>query len=235
MLGWYLLTQNTNLGEMEWMLARAAGYDAGFAMVAHPKSIKNNPIGGQLLDAIREWEAARLALAFTNEQKDRMKNTRNEFHLEKVKDGEWNLFQYQAFGPFSHAKYERQPGEPTNAQWDFELESFDQALQFILDIVGKTGMVKNLKIQLDNYADIEIEQELKAGETLICDGTSVLRVYDEKGKQKSTIELSSKIPLLTVGKHRITFSAGFAGEEPPRVEFSVKSLNNPEKIFAEQK
>lgn len=235
MLGWYLLTQNTNLGEMEWMLARAAGYDAGFAMVAHPKSIKNNPIGGQLLDAIREWETARLALAFSANQKERMKNTKNEFHLEKVKDGEWNLFQYQSFGPFSHAKYERQPGEPTNAQWDFELKSFDQAMQFKIDIVGKSGMVKGFKIQLDNYAGIEIEQELKAGETLICDGTSVLRVYDEKGKQKSTIELSSKIPLLTVGKHRITFSGKFAGEEPPQVEFTVKSLDNPENIFAEQK
>jgi hypothetical protein len=40
---------------------------------------------------------------------------------------------------------------------------------------------------------------------------------------------------LTVGKHRITFSGKFAGEEPPQVEFTVKSLDNPENIFAEQK
>lgn len=62
---WLVFTdQNTTLGEMEWMLARAAGYDAGFAMVARPKSIKANPIGEQLLDAIREWETARLSSAF---------------------------------------------------------------------------------------------------------------------------------------------------------------------------
>jgi hypothetical protein len=39
MLGWYLLTENTTLPEMEWMLARAAGYNAGFAMVARPKAL----------------------------------------------------------------------------------------------------------------------------------------------------------------------------------------------------
>jgi hypothetical protein len=235
MLGWYLLTQNTNMSEMEWMLARAAGYDAGFAMVAHPKSVKNNPIGGQLLDAICEWETARLARAFSTEQKERLKNTKNEFHLEKVKDGEWDLFQYQLSGPFIHEKYIRQPGEPTYARWDFELKSFDQLLQFRVDITGKSGTVKHLKIQLDSYAEIEIEQELKPGETLICDGTNLLRVYDEKGKQKNVIEVSSKIPVIAIGKHQLICNAAFTGDETPAVEFTVKTLGKPERVVAEGK
>jgi len=235
MLGWYLLTQNTNLSEMEWMLARAAGYDAGFAMVAHPKSIKNNPIGGQLLDAIREWETARLALAFSYDQKERMKNPKNEFHLENSKDGEWNLYQYKNFGPFIHEKIIRQPGEPTHSRWDFELGSFDQPLQFKIDIIGNRGTVKNIKIQMDSYNEIEIDKEFEPGETLICDGTNVLRIYDEKGKQKSTIALNSKIPVLNVGKHLVILNAVFAGDETPKLEFTVKALNNPEKIIAEKK
>jgi len=232
MLGWYLLTQNTNMSEMEWMLARAAGYDAGFAMVAHPKSIKNNPAGGQLLDAIREWETARLAMAFSHDQKERLKNTKNEFHLEKVGEGEWDLFQYQLSGPFIHEKYIRQPGEPTHARWDFEVKSFRQPLQFRADITGKAGTVKSIKIQLDNYAEIEIEQELKPGETVICDGTNWIKVYDEKGKQKNVIELSSKIPDLTVGKHQLICNAAFAGDETPAVEFTVKTLGEPERVVA---
>ncbi|MCE9602554.1 MAG: hypothetical protein K8S21_10155, partial [Gemmatimonadetes bacterium] len=59
MLGWYLLTENTTLAEMEWMLARAAGYQAGFAMVARPKALRTNALTPVLLDAIREWELAR--------------------------------------------------------------------------------------------------------------------------------------------------------------------------------
>jgi len=235
MLGWYLLTQNTNLNEMEWMLARAAGYDAGFAMVAHPKSIKNNTIGGQLLDAIREWETARLSSAFSFDQKERMKNPKNEFHLEPINDGEWKLYQYQEFGPFNHEKYIRQPGEPTHARWNFELSSFDQPLQFKIDFTGKTGSVKNIKIQLDSYSEIEIEKEFVPGETLICDGSNVLLVYDAKGKQKSKIELKTKIPVLTIGQHQVVFDATFTGDEPPAVEFSVKARKNPEMVIAEKK
>lgn len=235
MLGWYLLTENTTMSEMEWMLARAAGYDAGFAMVAHPKSVKNNPIGLQLLDAIREWETARLALAFSTEQKERLKNPKNEFHLEHNSEGEWYLFQYQAFGPFVHEKIIRQPGEPTNARWNFELKSYDQPLQFKIDIAGKSGSISKLKIQLDNYSEIEIDQEMLPGETLICDGSRVLKLYDVKGKQKSTIELNSKIPVLSVGNHMLTFNAVFKGTETPRAEFTVKAMRNPEKIFAQKK
>lgn len=99
MLGWYLLTEKTTLNEMEWMLARSAGYDAGFAMVARPKSIRSNPISGELLDAIREWETARLSGAFSPEQKVRLKDPKSEFHLEKVNEGEWILYQYLSDAP----------------------------------------------------------------------------------------------------------------------------------------
>lgn len=231
MLGWYLLTQHTTLGEMEWMLARAAGYDAGFAMVANPESIKNNPIGGQLLDAIREWETARLAKAFSQDQMERMKNTNNEFHLEKVNEKGWNLFQYKTFGPFIHEKLNLQPGAPANTECNFELQSFEQPFQFKIDVGGTSGSVKKIKLQLDNYTELEIEQELKPDETLICDGTT-LRVFDNKGKQKNTIALGQKIPMLTVGKHIVLLKAMFTGTESPKLLFTVKALDNPEKADA---
>ena len=65
MLGWYLLTDSTTMAEMEWMLARAASYDAGFAMVARPGALRANPRTPQLLDAIRAWETARTRGAFS--------------------------------------------------------------------------------------------------------------------------------------------------------------------------
>lgn len=232
MLGWYLLTPNTGLNEMEWMLARAAGFDAGFAMVAHPNSIRRNPIGLQLLDAIREWETARLAFAFSSEQKEKMRDPKNEFHLEKIKENEWNLYQYQNIGPFVYEKFKRQPGELTNMNWKFELKSFKQPLQFKIDITGGNGSVNKVKIQLDNYIEIEILQEFKPGETIICDGTNYLKIFDVKGKFKNNIETILKIPELSVGSHQITFEAVFEGDEPPEIEFLIKTMNNPEKVVA---
>jgi hypothetical protein len=230
MLGWYLLTQNTILIEMEWMLARAAGYDAGFAMVARPNSIRGNPIGGELLDAIREWETARLSGAFSEQQKERLKNPANEFHLENTGKSEWKLYQYQVDGSFIYHKQELQPGQPAYDRWDFKRQSFEQPLQFKMDVTGNSGSVQHIKIVLDNYFEINIEQELLAGETVICDGTSVLRVYDQKGKLKNMIGMPSGVPVMSIGSHQVRFSCDFSGDPAPDVRFVIKSLGNPESI-----
>ena len=91
MLGWYLLTDSTTMDEMEWMLARAAAYDAGFAMVARPGALRTNPRTPQLLDAIREWERARTSGAFTPALRERLKVVTVAFHLEPVGAGAWRL------------------------------------------------------------------------------------------------------------------------------------------------
>ena len=233
MLGWYLLTQNTTLSEMEWMLARSAGYDAGFAMVARPESIKANPKSSQLLDAIREWESARLSGAFSETQKLRLKNPVNEFHLEKISESAWNLYQYQVDGAFTYVRKDRQPGEPVYELLDFTLQSFEQPFQFKLDVTGTNGSAKNVKILLDNYFEITIPQELQSGETVICDGSADLRIYDQKGKLKNTMALPAIIPLLGTSAHQLRFSCEFNGELSPAVKVEVKSMGKPEKIVAE--
>jgi len=92
MLGWYLLTDSTTLPEMEWMLARAAGYNAGFAMATSLKALRNNPRTSDLLDAIRDWEILRRDQAFPKELINDLKDPSKEFHLEKVSAVVWDLY-----------------------------------------------------------------------------------------------------------------------------------------------
>jgi hypothetical protein len=229
MLGWYLLTKTTTIGEMEWMLARSAAYDAGFAMVTDIKSVEENPVGLELLDLIHEWENARLSSAFNSEQIQRLKDSKNEFHLEKINEKEWNLYQYHISELFIHKKLEKQPGEPTFSLWKYEITTKKQALQFKLFINGKSGNISKTKIIIDNYKDIEIPIELKAGQTIICDGSKFLRIYNEKGKQINIISLNNIIEI-DKGIHEIIFDTKFAGDEDLQVEFSLKSLGNAERI-----
>ena len=92
MLGWYLLTDSTTLPEMEWMLARAAGYNAGFAMATSLKALRKNPRTAELLDAIREWEICRRDGAFPKEILDDLKDPSKEFHLVKISTVVWDLY-----------------------------------------------------------------------------------------------------------------------------------------------
>jgi hypothetical protein len=228
MLGWYLLTKNTSLGEMEWMLARAAGFDAGFAMVGRVNSIRQNPIAGQLLDAIREWEKARLSEAFSEDQKTRMKNPSNEFHLEKIGDNAWNLHELKKIATISHENIMRQPGEPVLSTKVFSNNSFDQPLQFSAHISGISGSIKNVKIKIDNFTEILIDKELSPGESLTLEGNNEIRIFDIKGKLKEKIHVNN--PALSAGGHQISISAQFSRDDSPKIEIIVKAFDNPEMI-----
>ena len=230
MLGWYLLAENTTLPEMEWMLSRAAGYHAGFAMVARPAALRKNSQSNLLLDAIREWEMARNGNAFSKAQQEALKNPKNEFHLEKRDEGKWTLHQYAMSPVFTREKFERQPGEPTHTTWNLQYPWKEQPLQFRIQITGETGSVKNIKMQIDKYKELLFPIELAFGESLVCDGTETIRLYDKNGKPKGSFKLQNKPPSVAPGAHIILIDSDFAGDETPKIEVQFKGLSSSEDI-----
>lgn len=111
MLGWYLLTDSTTLAEMEWMLARAAGYNAGFAMATSLEALRNNPVTGDLLNAIKIWEICRRDRAFQPELIGDLRDPKKEFHLEQVSPVVFNLYPMKRV-VVTGAKPEYEMGEP---------------------------------------------------------------------------------------------------------------------------
>ena len=102
MMGWFSLSAKTTVADIEWMLARSAGYDAGFALATNSAFVANQvtaresstpqtQLMGEILDAIRIWESARLAGAFSAGQKAMLRDNTREFHLEPSGPGEWLL------------------------------------------------------------------------------------------------------------------------------------------------
>jgi hypothetical protein len=232
MLGWYLLTDQTTLADMEWMLARAAGYSAGFAMVARPRALRDNPLTPALLDAIREWENARTSSAFDSGQRARLKDPKNEFHLEATGPGAWNFSQVAASSVFVRTRVEHQPGEPGLTSWEVPQAWPAQRLQFRLSLVGKAGTARNFRMQVDRYTEIVLPVELSAGESLVCDGTATVRIYDAAGRPKSRFQLAALPPIVAPGAHTITLDSDFDGDEPPAVEVQFKGLGPMEAIRA---
>lgn len=224
MLGWYLLTENTSLPEMEWMLARAAGYNAGFAMVARPKALRNNPIADELLDAIREWERARNGGAFSVQLQEKLKDPKQEFHLEKITEGQWRLDQFATSAVYMHEQTELQPGQPTYSTWDVDFPWTPQPLQFRLEVEGTAGTVSNARLNLDNYLDINLPLELQAGESLVSDGTNIVRIYDSKGKPKRTFNMERDAPSMQQGGHQLLMDADFSSDSDLIIRFQIKGL-----------
>jgi len=230
MLGWYLLAEKTTLPEMEWMLARAAGYNAGFAMVARPQALRANPISGPLLDAIREWEAARNGHAFSAAQQALLKDPKQEFHLEKLSEGSWKLWHYNTSAVFTREKKVRQPGEPVFSTFSYDQPFAEQPLQFRMQVIGTSGSISKIRIQADHYNDILIPIELKAGQSIICDGTADIRIFDEKGKAAGVYHLPAAPVTLPAGKHSLQFDCSFNEGDAPVATLQVKYLDSKEAV-----
>jgi hypothetical protein len=229
MLGWFLLTPTTTLADIEWLTARSAGYNAGFALATSLDSLRSNSGTGAYLDAVRNWENLRMAGAFSADQMERMRDTDNEFHLKQLSETEFVLHQYVKSEELRYEKYVRQPGEPTGKTWEFDSVGAKQPLQFQLELDG-AGSISDLKLEIDSYINFQIPATLKSGQTLLCDGTEILRIYDEKGRQVQTVKLPAPPPELPAGRHEVLVECKFSGEPAPVVKMIFKSLGEGEKI-----
>lgn len=84
MLGWFQLKENSPLVDIEWALSKSAGFDAGYALVTSVAILEAHPQTGIILHAVRQWEQARRARAFTLEQRKRLCRPELDWHLERV-------------------------------------------------------------------------------------------------------------------------------------------------------
>ena len=104
MLGWFALRGDTSVEDAEWLLARAAGFDAGFSLATDLSFAGDQVLPGHevksrgaqsnlqvLLATVNRWEEARMAGAFPDHLKPQLQDIDREFHLEG-ETGRWELF-----------------------------------------------------------------------------------------------------------------------------------------------
>lgn len=234
MLGWFQMRPETTLADMEWMLARGAGYNAGFALATDTRSVRKNPQTGAILDAIRVWEEARDSGVFTDEQRERLKNPTREFHLEQAAGSEWRLYPVNLSEPFVYEEYARQPGEPTAAKWEYVNPDEKQPLMFYVQVKGERGSFRNPTIEFDGYMQVVIQAEIEAGQRLVCDGTRTVRIYDGKGLHLKALELPRAVPIISRGPHNVELSGEFVGDPAPKLILRIKTQGKPETLASAQ-
>jgi hypothetical protein len=231
MLGWFLLSSTTTLEDIEWMMARAAGYKAGFALVASYKNLQKNPNTTELLNNIKLWQEAYRSEIFSGDQIKRLKNPENDFHLEKEPTG-WKLYPFNKH-IFEHTMQVLQPGQPTSSEWVFENKDEVQPFTFSLTLKGKEGEIVNPWIELDGWFRLELPGQYKAGSSIVCDGVKI-KLYNEKGNFNREISLTQAIPVLKKGGHTIRFDCEYPAESNITNRFIVKTRSSPESILKKE-
>jgi len=104
-LGWWRLNpagmdwEATRLEDIEYLLAKAAGWGAAHAAVAELPHVESYGYSGRLLEMTRNWDEARYLGAFTEAQRTRLCEKGRRFHLEPTGDRQWALKEAQ-YSPF---------------------------------------------------------------------------------------------------------------------------------------
>lgn len=233
MLGWFNLSPETSREDIEWLLARAAGFDAGFAFCVDFKTVNKNGMREAIFDLIKQWESARTAKAFSTEQKLRMQNVNNEFHLEPVGSGEWNFFQCEV-KRFIHEQKIKQPGEPTFSTTEFNNPYPSQLMAFTLNLYPKensTGSsIEKIIFEVNNYSKIEIPVRLEPFQTLKTDGRNKLQVFDKNWNLLKEINLEQDMPLFSQGRNIVVFDAVFTDEGSSKIKIELRTIGKAELI-----
>jgi hypothetical protein len=142
--------------------------------------------------------------------------------LEARPAGGWLLFPCDESAAYRHARAVVQPGQPASAEWTFDNPDDAQPLQFKLKAAGGKGALRRPRLEIDGYLDLVYDVELRAGQTLLCEGGREARVYDDKGRQIAVAAASAAPPALARGTHRIGFEADFSGGAEAVVTFRTR-------------
>lgn len=211
MLGWFRMTPQISLEDMEWLLARAAGFDAGFALVTSKEVVEAHGMGDRILQTISMWEEARLAGVFPEELKKDLQDINQEFTLMESGPERWHLHQaklVKAIYPYT----EKQPGEPHLLRLSFLNENPDQPVSFVLSSPKETGLA-DIQLEIDQFRRILLPLNLPPGHHLRYTGGSYVSLYDETWHEVSRSRIIQDHLVLTQGEHSIQIEGRFTSPE----------------------
>ncbi|MEI6580273.1 MAG: hypothetical protein WCN92_12550, partial [Eubacteriales bacterium] len=237
MLGWFLIRlaekkfECSTLEDLEWALSESAGFDAGYGMTIGVPTLHLHGQIDKLLSAIKNWDTLRLADAFTNEQKEKLKIPETEWHLEKEDENSYLLYPMEISKFYRCNLAEMQPGQPGGSDWSVT-----------------NSMEESFSIRLHNEGDGSISNPSfkTAGGTIKFNctvGENQYLLYSFDGKAELTnknfvpienVEVAGKAAL-PKGTSALAFSCERDKYETPEISVRFINRGKPEKIQATSK
>jgi hypothetical protein len=214
--------------DMEWMLAKSAGYDAGYALVADLPTVDQNGNSDKILELIGDWEKLRISNSFSDAQKEVMRDSEKEFTLKKINDSEWNLQEVYS-EIYSHEKKVRQPGEPLYSTLEFNNTGDEQVVNFTMTAMNCD--VSNITLEINGYKKVELPVTIKEGQTLKYTGGKEVVLYDSKWQviRKYDIDLSDL--KIKKGDNVITMDSNFdRADKEASIKVEIRTYGEDQKV-----
>ena len=232
MLGWFLIRladrkfECSTLEDVEWALSEAAGFDAGYAMTINTATLNRHGQIDQLLQAIKHWDRLREAQAFTEEQKQRLKDPQTEWHLQAVDERNYQLYPLFVSKRYHCNLAELQPGQPGGADWVWE-NKYSGPCKIQLRLEGE-GSVSNLSFTASG-GTIKFPCKLESEQYLFYDFDGKATITDKNYNVIKVVNVEGKLHLPEASSP-VSFSCEPGVGEAPEVVIRYITRGNPEKI-----
>ncbi|EKB48242.1 hypothetical protein [Cecembia lonarensis] len=228
MLGWFSMRNNTPIEDIEWMLARSAAFDAGYAFVVRDEALQSNGQLETIFQSIADWEKVRMSGILTEGQKEKMKDINNEFQLIETGKDQWNLHQVHV-KRFEHQAKVLQPGEPLYTSFTFENSVEDALLHFIITV--EASGISAIELELNNRFSLQFPLRLNKGESIRYSGGTTAQVLDQNLRQKAQIPIDPALLTLKSGSQQLNIDCTFHDpEELAKVKVELRILDKAERI-----
>ena len=229
MLGWFSMKPDTSVEDIEWMLARSAGFDAGYGFVTNFEVLEKNGLAENILQLLGKWEHARMADVFSDAQKTKLQDINREFHLEESDAGGRILTEIHSF-KFFHEKKIRQPGEPLHSTFNIENPADEQPASFI--ITAQDSGLTDIRLEFDNRPPVVLPVRLEPGQHFKHSGGETAVLYDNNWNRLQEVPLNPEDFRLISGPHSVLFSCNFFDEgKEPRAGIEIRLKGEAENII----
>lgn len=233
MLGWFSIRPNTSIEDAEWLLARAAGFDAGFALaISHDSTaqlsaskstieeMKQRGATEMILNAIKVWESARIADAFPLEIRTALCDNNREFHLELIKPNKWNLFE-------RHLIKRKLDKDHPSEKIEWNNSDPEQFLNLMVSANGKKP-ISGLDILVNGQKIKDLESQMEPGYTLKCIQGNYGIYFDESWKELKHVTISKELTKIFKGKNEFIIS--IEPNEQSMAQIELWTLSEPKVI-----
>jgi len=228
MLGWFKMTPETSVADVNWLLAKAAGYEAGYALVTDPGIVSANGHSDQILDLIGDWEQLRLGKAFTATQRERLRDTEREFELLPSGKKSWTLTEINSQS-FEHQPKVLQPGQPTHSTFELDNSGAAQPLAFVLTALQSD--ISNITFEIDQYKQITLPVALQRGQILQHRGDGTLHLFSESWQKIREINVPGLADALDSGRHQLAVDAVFSNRgDDPVLKVETRFVSGSEEV-----
>lgn len=212
MLGWIpvrvsdKLQSSTTLEDLEWVLSKAAAFNAGYGLVIDRATLKRYGQLDKVMALVKAWNAVRDADVLTKIQKEDLSDPYADWHLEPYGEEGYLLFPvHLSRGYRCHVT---EVG-PCQEQWQWKSDVTSLAALRI-EVKGK-GEIRQ-PVLVTAMDTIAFPCVVRAGQFLLYDFDGVARVTDADYHtlQEFTLERMLALP---EGESAVTFSCKVKGEK----------------------